>query len=252
MGLFLLVSGDRYLIAYFSDYDHVGIYNQTYNIGQLSIVALFTVISAALNPSLISELNKKPFDSDQKLYDYLYISVYLILPLTFLFSLFSKEITRILLGKDFREAWNILPLIFFSAFFSGANHFAVIKIKFTNKLRLLIIDSISAAALNIVLNLILIPLYGYKIAAATTFIAYVYLFIILFYHAGLNPFANRETGRKLVRIILILTGLFGVHLAIKHFISGPTLVLPIAETIIFVLIYYILTRKIVPLKGEQI
>ncbi len=253
VGLFLLISSDRYLIAYFDNYDKVGIYNQTYNLGQISIAALFTVLSAALNPTLISNLNKKPFDSDNKIYDYLYVCIYIILPVVLLVSLFSKEITYILLGKGFREAWNLLPIIFFSAFLSGLNHFAVIKLKFTYKLKVLILDSLSAAALNILLNFILIPIYGYKIAAFTTLLSYLYLLIVLYYHAKLNPFTTMKVGMKIIRVLAILSVLCLIHFGINHFFHiSDHIFYSVIESIIFVTTYFVLTRKIIPLQSEEI
>lgn len=251
IGIFILISSDRYLIAFFDSYPKVGIYNQIYNLSQITISALFTVFQAAMNPTLIAQLEKKPFASDCSLYEAIYTSVYLFFPLTVICSIFSKEISIVLLGEEFREAWNIMPLVFISAFIAGLNHFAVIKIKFMNKLKYLIIDSLTAALLNILLNLVLIPIFGYKIAALTTLIAYLYLIIILFYHARLNPFEIKGFTGKILKIFLVLIFIVGLHFfQIKLLPINYPMLIAIIKTVIFVSIYFLLTRQIAPLKSE--
>jgi len=96
---FLLVSSsDRYIIAMFTDMASVGIYNQVYNICQLSVVALVTVYFNTINPKLNKELEINFQNSDTLISKYLYTFLLFGLPIITLLSLFSKEISFILLG----------------------------------------------------------------------------------------------------------------------------------------------------------
>ncbi len=168
----IMTSGDRYIIALFCDMSTVGIYNQVYNISQLSVVALVTVFFNTINPVLNRELEVNFEKSNELISKYLIAFLLFGLPLITYFSLFSKEMAFILLGEEFRSGYTIMPWVFMSAFLYGLFLFLEIKFKFAEKLKNIAIGVVSASILNVVLNFVFIPLYGYKWAAITTFISY--------------------------------------------------------------------------------
>jgi O-antigen/teichoic acid export membrane protein len=53
LGLYLLTSSDRYVIALFEEMDKVGIYNQVYNLCQISIMALVNIYLSVINPRFL-------------------------------------------------------------------------------------------------------------------------------------------------------------------------------------------------------
>jgi O-antigen/teichoic acid export membrane protein len=252
-GLFLLVSGDRYIILLYDGYDKVGIYNQTYNIAQLSIAAIFTAITAAFNPILLSSLEKKPNQSDSIISNALYLTVYVALPVTFILSFYSKQIADLLLGPAFREAWNLLPLIFIGAFISGISHYASVKIKFKNQFKILIQSALLASGSNILLNLILIYYFGYRAAAYTTLISYLILLIFLFFKARLNPFKENVFKKNIIFISLVLLLFTTIHLVLSLVISPSikhSLVFCLLEGSSYLGLFLLITKKISPLKDE--
>jgi O-antigen/teichoic acid export membrane protein len=253
--MFLLISSDRYIILMFNGYDKVGIYNQTYNIAQIGIAALFSAINAAFNPVLLSNLDSKPNQSDGILLNALYFTTYICLPLTFIPCFYSGEITQLLLGPDFREAYNILPVIFFSAFMGGISHYPSLKLKFKNTYKQLIIASLVAAFLNIALTFICVPLLGYKSAAYTTIIAYVFLAIYLFVKAGWKLLEHMEIWNKLFKIIGMLFSFLIIHIVIKNYVSAQffhSIVYSVLEGIIFLMTYLLLSKNISPLKNNRL
>jgi O-antigen/teichoic acid export membrane protein len=202
---FMLVSSsDRYIIAMFTDMGSVGIYNQVYNLCQLSVVALVTVYFNTINPKMNRELEINLPNADVLLSKYLYAFLMIGLPMITWLSLFSKEISLILLGEDFRSGYTIMPYVFISAFLYGLFMFIEVKFKFADKLKNIAFGVIIASLLNIGLNFIFIPLYGYQWAAITTLIAYLFLLIYFYTQDSLSFFKNREYLKTSLSIIILL------------------------------------------------
>lgn len=250
-GLFLLLSGDRYIIQFYEGFEKLGIYNQTYNIAQLSIAAIFTAINAAFNPLLISNLDQKPNKSDGKLSGAFNYALYIALPITILFSFFSKDIAGIFLGTEFREAYQIMPLIFGSALINGLCHFASLKIKFKNSLRVLTQIALGAALLNILSTIVFVKLMGYQSAAFTSIASYLVMMFLLYYHAKLNPFKDKLNRKRFLWIMLSTILIVLVHLYIRINsveVFSNDLINAVLEGIFLIILYLIVSYKISPLK----
>jgi O-antigen/teichoic acid export membrane protein len=253
LGIFLLISADRFIIEYFEGYDKVGIYHQTYNLAQISMGALFTVFGSALNPSVLAVLETKLSKSNSYLQKVLYSQLYIFIPLTLILCLFSKDIVFILLGEKFREAWKILPVIYIGVFFNGMNYLGNAKLKFMNRLKVLMLFSSLAAVLNIVLNLVLIPEKGYQVAGYTTFASYLLLFVGMFIYSEFEFFKNRtiviKTSIVLIISLLLLLGIVRLNEMFIHwnvFLRIGTLGLT------YLGLYVFLTYKITPFRNNYL
>ncbi len=246
---FLLVSSsDRYIIAMFADVASVGIYNQVYSICQLSVVALVTVYFNTINPKLNRELEINFPNADILLSQYLYAFLMLGLPLITWLSLFSKEISVILLGEDFRSGYTIMPFIFISAYLYGLFLFIEVKFKFADKLKNIAIGVIIASVLNISLNFIFIPLYGYQWAAFTTLVAYLFLLIYFYAQDSLSFFKNREQVKTSISLILILLIQVGADRVLRNYFNLNMWQTIVEASLLFLLFLVLFYRKIVTLK----
>lgn len=240
---FLLVSSsDRYIIALFTDMASVGIYNQVYSISQLSVVALVTVYFNTINPKLNKELEINFQQADNLLSRYLYAFLLGGLPVITLLSLFSKEIAVILLGEEFRSGYSIMPYVFVSAFLYGLFMFVEIKFKFADKLQNIAIGVIIASVLNIGLNFILIPLYGYKWAAITTLVAYLFLVLYFYSKDSLGFFKNKNFLKTISSAIAILVIMIGADRLFRHYYV-PDVLQTIIEGIFLLALYVLIFRK---------
>lgn len=234
---FLLISSsDRYIIALFCTVDDVGIYNQVYNISQLSVVALITVFFNTVNPKLNKELEINFNGSNQLISNYLFVLLLFGLPLITYFSLFSKQMAYVLLGEEFRSGHTIMPYVFISAFLYGLFLFIEIKFKFAEKLKDIAIGMIIASVINVVLNFIFIPLYGYKWAAITTFASYLFLFLYFYIKDSLGFFKNRRFVKKVLLGLLVLLSQIIIDLTLRSFFP-INVWFTIFEGIIFFVIY---------------
>lgn len=248
----LLTSADRWIIHYFWGLEKTGIYNQTYMLGQMSILAIITVLKASFNPYLINNIEKNVLATDTYIAHTFRWFVYIIVPLTVYISLYAREVSLVFLGPAFREAWFLIPFIAFAFLLDGFSHFSAIKLKFTNNLRPLYVGVIIAATINIMMNAILIPRVGFTIAAHTTLFAFLLLFII-YYSAARSTFLHTVKNRLFILIICtILVVQTGMHFLIRPVWSGlhPLLAAGI-ECSVFALSYVVLTYRISPLREGE-
>lgn len=238
----IMTSGDRYIIALFCDMSTVGIYNQVYNISQLSVVALVTVFFNTINPVLNRELEVNFEKSNELISKYLIAFLLFGLPLITYFSLFSKEMAFILLGEEFRSGYTIMPWVFMSAFLYGLFLFLEIKFKFAEKLKNIAIGVVLASILNVVLNFVFIPLYGYKWAAITTFISYLFL-TLYFYLQDSAGFFNNPKYLRQTRLIIIIIILQIVTDQIIRKFYPLNIWQTIIEGILFLTVYLLILKK---------
>ncbi len=243
IGLVLLISSDRYIIALFEPLQSVGIYNQVYNLGQLSIYMLITVYFNTINPRLNKMFVEDMEGSYPAVKHYLHIFIMIFLPLTFYLSLFHEEVSFIMLGKEFRDGSNILPWISASYFVYGITLFPETRLKFKNERAIVIRGFIIAVLINICFNFVLIPLFNYKTAAITTFLSYLFLWLFFFRaekwgffsknpHMKRYPFMLIFLSIQLV-IDLIIRGLYDLKIY-WHFIEA---------FVFFILYVFFINRK---------
>ena len=242
LSLLILTSSDRYIIALFWDMADVGIYNQVYNISQLSIMALVTVYFNTINPTLNRELEFNFRGSLNLINDYIRILLLFGLPVTVLASLYSRELSFILLGQDFREGFVIMPFIFFSAFLYGISLFPEARLKFSNRLKAIAFAVLLSGALNIALNFVWVPIQGYPAAAYTTLISYAILLIIYFLNTDIRFFSYRSNYRYFAVPVLVLAAEVIIALLIRRWYN-PGLLLSFAEGLLFLMIYLLAVRR---------
>lgn len=245
----LITSSDRYIIALYNDMSTVGIYNQVYNICQLSVVALVTVYFNTINPKLNKELELNFNNANSLMANYIFVFFMFGLPIVTYLSMFPKQIAMILLGEEFRSGYTLMPYIFISAFLYGLFLFIEVKFKFADKLRNIAIGVILASILNIILNFTLIPLYGYQWAAISTLIAYIVIIIYFFGQDTLGFFKNKTFARYTVLFLAVLLS----QVAFDYYIRTQIQLnfwQTIVEVLIFGLIYFGVIYK--PLKKLKI
>lgn len=172
-----LISSDRFLIQHFAGLGSVGIYNQNYNIAQISIAMLINVYWAALNPNLMLTLESKAEDMKGKLHSFFSIYFFIFAPVAFYFAIYSHEIAQLMLGLDFRSGFRVIGWTAFAEFVAGLCFLPVSILRFGNCFKRLLMMYILAIIFNVGLNFFLIPIFGYEVAAITTLLANCFLWI---------------------------------------------------------------------------
>ncbi len=248
LSIVILATSDRYIIKIFDNIDSVGIYNQVYNIANISIAALVNVFLASLNPALLNELENNYENSGKLIKRFVGLYIYLLLPLTVYMSLFSKQVSIILLGEKFRVGYMMIPWIMLSSLLYGLTQFHEIKLKFSNSYKKIVTGFLSVTVLNIILNFIFVPLYGYKCAAITTFISYLVMFIYFYSKDSIKYLSLFVDMGYLRPALYILLSQVVLDLVIRHiFKINWNIVYTILEGAVFLLLYILLTFRNNPL-----
>lgn len=242
MSLLLLTSGDRYVIKIFYSVDKVGIYNQVYNLAQISIVAFSNIFFNIINPYIL-RLYEEDIHNENEFYKYEILYIIFILPFTVYFSLYPRQIANLLLGERFRVGYKMMPYVMITSFIYGLSDMHQTRMKFKNKLKTISVNLITASMLNLVLDFMLVPTVGYEIAAVTTLISYIYLYIMDAKGdvGNINEVLKILKGKlkSIIPAFLILLIEVILHILIKGFVSNYTVKFAIAEGIIFLLFFYL-------------
>ncbi len=169
---------DRIMIGHMQGTGKAGIYNVAY-----TLATLLTVVLNAINNAYVPWLYERIKDDDraknQKVSCYIAI-IMAVLLLAVIIA--APEIIFILAGKKYMDAiWVVPPVAMSLLLLFYSQMFINIEFYFEEK-KSLVKGTIWAAVINIVLNALLIPVFGFVAAAYTTLISYI-IFTIMHYFA---------------------------------------------------------------------
>lgn len=164
---------DRILINTYIGSSETGIYSFAYNIGMI-----ITVLNGSFNQAWVPWF----YEKNQNLeYENIrrraknYRDVFSLIYIAILFL--SPEIIKVMSEKSYWEGLSIVPFIFMGYYLNFMYVFEVNVEFYEKKTRLIATGTILSMAINVVLNIIYIPKYGYVAAAITTVISYFFLFV---------------------------------------------------------------------------
>jgi O-antigen/teichoic acid export membrane protein len=238
VGVYVLISSDRYIISMYNDISRVGIYNQVYQIGQVSVYFLVTVFFNTITPGFNRLLTGYAAEREKQLTAYVQAFLLLTLPVTFYVSLFAREVAEFLLGEAFRQGYAMIPWIVTGSFIYGLTLFNETKMKFESRFAPVLRGVVLACVVNAGLNFLLVPALGYSWAAVTTLVAYGFMFLYYYRADRFAYFRNPGLRRALswIMLILLLQGLTD-QVARRFLGFHPDKWITLAEGMIFIIIY---------------
>lgn len=170
LGFILLSSSSRIIMSWYNvPIKDIGIFSNGYMIGDyITIVA--TSLATALSPQIQRAYRSGHFDNYRKLF---YLCQFIVIGVVFCFSLWMSDIYRLLIhNSSFQEA---IPVASYICYANALMPFYVFvsTICFIEKrtMRLLWLVFLPGA-LNVIICLAFIPIYGYKVAIYSTLIAF--------------------------------------------------------------------------------
>lgn len=172
-GGYLLNTSDRVVMRFFNvPTGDIGLFNAANTVGNVFMM-LGTASGQAIAPMLMKSLNEQ---NEALLRKLVYSLQIIFLSLTFICSLWLREIFFILIKNQTLQkvyplgilivmAYNYRPMYF------GANY----RLMYNEKTKVLLKVTFVAGIGNLLLNMALIPFFGYKVAAYTTFVGLMYM-----------------------------------------------------------------------------
>ncbi|MDF1616143.1 lipopolysaccharide biosynthesis protein [Petrocella sp. FN5] len=164
---------DRVLINHYIGESATGIYSFAYNIGTI-VTVIAVSFSQAWLPWFFEKLKNDEVQVIRDraiLYRDSFTFVYVVI------LMISTELVKLMADSAYWIGLDIVPWIFMAHYFQFLYAFEV-NVEFALKrTKLISIGTVLAAMINISLNIILIPIYGYIAAAVATTISYFLLFV---------------------------------------------------------------------------
>ncbi|HOI76293.1 MAG TPA: oligosaccharide flippase family protein [Methanofastidiosum sp.] len=169
----ILSQFDRIMINNIINSASAGLYGVAYTVGSLVLTVLWAVM-AAIYPKIMEFFNKSEFERADVLVKRVF-SIFMMA--AFGIILFGREIILILADPKFHIASGLVPIIALGHIFYGMAIIYNSYIDYKKKMIYLSFSVLSAGVINIILNAIYIPQYGYVAAAYTTVISYFLMFL---------------------------------------------------------------------------
>jgi O-antigen/teichoic acid export membrane protein len=174
LSYWLLSLSDRYLLEFFRNSSEVGLYSVGYSISEKTIQFSYLFLILAATPIIVDNWERYGRESTQALIKELTRYYFLLLtPILIIFIVLPEQIFLIFADKDFIHGAKVLPFISFGTFLLGLSQYIVKGFELAKKSNYIAFIALFAGIINIVLNIIFIPHFGYFGASVSCFIAYL-------------------------------------------------------------------------------
>ena len=171
LAAFIVHASDRFFIKHYVDLSMVGVYSLAYRMGSSINMFVTSPFIQIWLPRRFA-IHKQPHAKET----YARVLTYYLAAAAFLgvwLSLVSRDVLLVIGKPDFYEAAGIIPLIVLAYIIFGLHYHVEIGIMITKKTSYLAYINTCNAALNIILNLLLIPRFGMYGAAYSTLICFI-------------------------------------------------------------------------------
>lgn len=211
LSLTLLNQSDRLMINNMCGKSQAGIFGLA-NSGAMVLTLLLTTMNQSFVPWLFGNLKKGACENISKV-------VNAILAFFAVFNLLlvavTPEAVKILAPKEYTDAIWIIPILTISCLLKAYYSMFTNIIMFFEKTYIIAIGSVMSAIVNIILNYIFIPIYGYFAAAYTSAFSYA-LFAVINYFVARTILRKKEITEKLfdTPFLVVVFAIFIVAAAI--------------------------------------
>lgn len=179
LSLILLQSSDKIMLTSLYNSSETGVYSLIHN---LSMVA--TAITASIEAIWVPWFTRKMMTSDKKTINNnitVYLEIVLVLMLCIMFL--APEVIKIMATESYWSGIYMIPLFVFASY-EMYMYTVYVNVEYYYKsTKYIAFNTVVAAAVNLVLNYILIPHFGGIAACITTVISYFISFLMHSHHS---------------------------------------------------------------------
>jgi len=169
----ILAQFDKIMINSISGSASAGLYSLGYTFGLILLMAI-TAMHNAMTPQIMNFFNRAEFSRIDLLFKRIF-SIEAIIALGLIF--FGKDLIIFLADEKYHVAGEIVSIVVIGHLMYGMALIYAQYMNFVKKMIYLSISVLSAGVINIILNFMYIPKYGYIAAAYTTAISYFLMFL---------------------------------------------------------------------------
>lgn len=168
-----LTSGDRYVVGYFFGASAVATYTVAYNLCNYIFELIKNIFFKTFMPLVINHWNNDEVGESQKLLG-LHFRLYLMatIPAVFGLSSVGSNALTLLAGSKYASAYFLIPVLASAIAVNGLSHVTFSGLYFKSKSKIILGITFGCSILNLLLNIILLPMAGLMGAAWATGISY--------------------------------------------------------------------------------
>ena len=163
---------DRFVIAHLCDTTQVGLYAAPYTLASRSFGFVAALFYMADRPLAMKIWARGDLDECRHFLTSL-VRLYLMIgvPLVVLLSILAKAVMSVAVPAEFQAAYLVFPVVVAAEFLTGlALRFQITSL-FYRKTGILVVFTFASGLINVFLNYLLIPRYGFTVAGLTTLAA---------------------------------------------------------------------------------
>lgn len=236
----VLSSSDRIMINKMTGDTEAGIYSLAYSVAWI-MVLFNTALMQTLSPWIFQKIKDKKIEEISKIG---YSTMIIIGGINIFLISIGPEVVSFFAPPSYYDARWIIPPVALSVYFSFCyNLFSTFQFYY-KKTGLIAFASVLGAAGNILLNYLLIPIYGYIVAGYTTLACYIMYSLahyLLMHRICKQEFNNRGPYKfQYVAIITVIVLLVGLGLLFSYYNNFVRYII-VASIVIVVII---IRRKI--------
>jgi len=242
--LFILQHANKYILQWFSGIEAVGVYNIGFNIG-LAMSLLVSALQSAWLPYFMSFTERR--DEARILFGrILTYYVFGFGAISLLFFIYAKPIIMIMTQPAFYEAYKVVGLSAGACFISGVFYILLPGIYFAKDVRYVTVIQTISAGIAVVLNFVLIPMYGLFGAAMALIFGFVTMVICmqLWNYSQKNQYIKiAYEWKRIMQFSIIYTLYATVMLWERHLSLFGELMMSLAATCLLPLTIYVLLKS---------
>jgi O-antigen/teichoic acid export membrane protein len=227
---------DRLMLVRYASNADAGLYATAVNL-TAPIVLLYAAFGTAWSPRAF-QIYKENSQLAPHLYGrVLYIFVYVMVLVSIPLAAFAKDVLMLLTPESYWPAGVVVGLLCVAAISDGSTYITQLGFSIKEKTKYMIIPPIIALLVNVVINYLLIPRWGYIGAAIASALSYAGL-SLSYYAIGNKVFpiwVDRKIVFTMICFVLSIGGLGYLSSLENHFLLVRMLVLLISGVILYFL-----------------
>lgn len=197
---------DRYLIENFIGLEALGIYSASYNLSNLAISSLFSVVTISSYPKIIRHLNTNDKTAAQNLYHVNSKIFYVLVPVFLAIAILIKEpLCSLMFGNKAKEIGTYFPVIVVAVYFFNLKvHHLDQKLQFIKKTKVLMILSLLLGLGHLIFCYLTIKPWGVYGVAISSIVMSLLAILYIFFYAKEDFDAGLGKKYAILSVVLFL------------------------------------------------
>ena len=212
----LYVVLDRTLLGLLGSYSDVGIYEQGQKLTSI-LITVVTSLGVVMLPRVANLLSEQKDREAQNMVKFSFILYNLIIfPMIFGLIAVNEVFVKLFLGQNFQDVKYVLYIIVFNLMFIGWTNilgYQVLVVR--NKNKEFMLSTTIPAFVSVVVNIAVIPFFGYIGASITSVVVEILVFAIQWYYSCNIINKKLLFNKDLAKIILSSLVMFGAVMLCK-------------------------------------